>query len=326
MLVGRKLKNSPKLRNTSFSQKRFKCLFNKGILFYLEFNFRIAFFLIFNKTDIVVANDLDTVLGVYFGTKFLNTKKVFDAHEYFTEVPELNNKKFKKNVWSWIENKYVRLFDKHYTVNNSLANIFKENLNLYFQIVRNVPYKSVFKKNIRNKEKYILYQGALNKGRGLKEIIIAMKNLDINLKIAGDGDIIADLKKQVVDLELENKVVFLGKLEPKELYDITQKAFIGLNLLENNSLNYYYSLANKFFDYIQAEIPQICMNFPEYKILNKEHEVAVLVKNLDKQVLIKAIKQLENNAFYKKLKNNCKKAKNEYCWKNEEKKLLSIYE
>lgn len=325
LLIGRELKKSPKLKDTKFSQKRFNCFFNKGILFYLEFNIRIALFLFFNKTNIVVANDLDTVLGVYFGTKFLKVEKIFDAHEYFVEVPELKGREFKKNLWKKIEKRYIPLFHKHYTVNNSLANIFKENLNIEFEVIRNVPNELKLKTKYKKREKYILYQGALNKGRGLKEMIIAMQNINLKLKIAGAGDIETDLKKLVKKLNIENKVEFLGKLEPSELQKVTQTAFIGLNLLENISLNYYYSLANKFFDYIQAEIPQVCMNFPEYKTLNKENEVAVLVKNLEKQSLVNAIKTIEDETFYKKLQMNCKKAKKIYNWQNEENVLLKIY-
>lgn len=326
LLVGRKLKSSPKLLKQNFEQKRFNCLFNKGVLFYLEMNIRIYFFLLLNKTDVAVANDLDTVLGVCFGTKFFkSTTKVFDAHELFTEVPELKSKKFKRNVWAWIEKCYLPAFHKHYTVNNSLAKIFKERLNINFEVVKNLPLQSKLKKMKGKQAPFILYQGAINKGRGLAEMIQAMPKVGMQLKIAGNGDILEELKSQVKELKLEDKVIFLGKLEPLALQKITQEAFIGINLLENTSLNYYYSLANKFFDYIQAEIPQICMNFPEYKTLNKEHEVAVLVKNLDKVSLLKAIKTLQDETFYKELASNCKKAQKEYVWEKEEKALIEIY-
>lgn len=326
LLVGRKLKKSNALLVQSFEQIRFNCFFKKGVLFYMEMNIRIFFFLLFNKSDIVVANDLDTVLGVYFGTKyFKSTKRIFDAHELFTEVPELRNKKFKKTIWAWIEKRYLPAFHRHYTVNNSLQKIFKERLGIDFQVIRNLPVYNKAKKLKSNKTPYILYQGALNKGRGLEEFIKVMSQVDLEFRIAGDGDIINDLKKLVVELKVESKVIFLGKLEPVALQKVTQEAFIGINLLENTSLNYYYSLANKFFDYIQAEIPQICMNFPEYKILNKDFEVGILVKNLDKASLLNAIKYLQNESFYKQLVSNCKKAKNEYVWEREELGLIDIF-
>jgi len=323
-LVGRELNSSPKLLNTEYNQKRLKCIFNKGVLFYLEFNIRICFFLLLNKTDIVVANDLDTILGVYYGSNS-KTTRVFDAHELFTEVPELQGEKLKKNIWKWVEKTFIPKFQKHYTVNDSLAKILEDRTGIMFSVVRNVPLKTKLKKNKTKVEKYILYQGALNKGRGLVEFINVMTNIDLKLKIAGRGDIENELKALVVEKKLESKIEFLGNLEPSELLKITQSAYIGLNLLENNSLNYYYSLANKYFDYIQQEVPQICMNFPEYKVLNKEFEVAVLIKNLDKANILNALKRIQEVEYYKQLQKNCKKAKETYIWENELEKLLSNY-
>ena len=327
LLVGRELRNSPVLSDRNFAQKRLKCVFNKGVLFYLEFNIRIYFFLRKNHSEIIVANDLDTVLGVFYGSKFSkNTTLVFDAHEYFTEVPELKHKSLKKDIWQKVEAKYLQLFQKHYTVNESLKSIFKQNLNIDFDVVRNITELEKPKKRYKKpKEKYILYQGALNKGRGLEAIINALPRLEYNLVLAGNGDIKTELELLVKDLGLENRVTFLGRIEPKQLKTLTEDAYIGINLLENTSLNYYYSLANKFFDYAHAEIPQVCMNFPEYKLLNNDIEVAVLIKNLDSQAIINAFKKLSNENYYKELAHNCKALKQKYNWQQEEEKLVSIY-
>ena len=75
------------------------------------------------------------------------------------------------------------------------------------------------------------------------------------LWLVGEGDLSVKLRELVKSYKLDQKVKFKGYLKPTELPEITAKATIGLNLLENTSLNYYYSLANKAFDYIQAEIP-----------------------------------------------------------------------
>ena len=270
LVIGRTLKKSQALITRPYHQIRINCWFEKGIWFYLEFNLRIIFFLMFNKAAVLVANDLDTISGVYLGSLFQNKPKlVFDAHEYFTQVPELINRKFKQKIWQWIEYIFVPKMDLCYTVNESLAHIFKQNLTIDFQVIQNCPeYRELASSENTATEKYILYQGALNKGRGLEQLIAAMQNVAIKLKIAGDGDLAAQLKKQVKALELEKKVQFLGNLKYDELQLITQNAWIGVNLLENESLNYFYSLANKFFDYAHAEIPQIGMQFPEYIRLN----------------------------------------------------------
>ncbi len=61
LLVGRKLKNSlPLYRN--YKTKRIHLFFNKGFLFYAEYNIRLFFLLLFSKKEILLANDLDTLL------------------------------------------------------------------------------------------------------------------------------------------------------------------------------------------------------------------------------------------------------------------------
>jgi glycosyltransferase involved in cell wall biosynthesis len=325
-VVGRELPTSPPLLPTKYFQFRLKCWFTKGKLFYAEFNLRLFFYLLFKKFDFVTANDLDTVLGVYFSSYFKKTTLVFDAHEYFTEVPELENRNTVKKTWAWIERKFVPKFHKHYTVNNSLAELFEQNLHLNFSVVKNVPYLLTSTENEPIKSKYLLYQGALNKGRGLENMIKAMSKIDLQLKIAGDGDLTQYLKDLVRKEGLEHKVIFLGKIEPKKLPELTKNAFIGINLLENMGLNYYYSLANKFFDYIQAEVPQICVNFPEYQHINQQYKVAVLLENIEVETIVDNInKLLINKELYSELQNNCTKAKQKYCWEKEEEILKEIY-
>jgi hypothetical protein len=73
----------------AFKQKRLNCFFEKGFLFYTEYNLRLFFFLLFQKADIICAIDLDTILPVYFVTALKKQKRVYDAHELFTEQKEV---------------------------------------------------------------------------------------------------------------------------------------------------------------------------------------------------------------------------------------------
>ena len=72
-------------------------LFNKGFLFYAEYNFRLFFLLLFSKKDILLSNDADTLLANFLASKLQNKKLVFDSHELFSEVPELVEKPFVKS-------------------------------------------------------------------------------------------------------------------------------------------------------------------------------------------------------------------------------------
>ena len=326
-LVGRVLNDSKPLQNLAFQQKRLKCLFNKGFLFYAEFNIRLFFFLLFNEFDIVCGCDLDTLSAAVLSAKIKGKKVVYDAHEYFPESPELVGKPFKQSVWYFIEKMFVKRTDTLYTVTNSIAKIFNKKYKVDCKLIRNLPIKS--KSKFSNlKSQILLYQGAVNIGRGLNEMLLAMLKIEnVEFHIAGDGDEMHVIKNAIKELKLENKVKLLGKKTPTELKEITQQVYIGINLLENRGLSYYYSLGNKTFDYIQAAVPQIVIGFPEYIELNKQYNIGIIVDELSVEKIYQSIMKLMNNeVLYTELQQNCIKAREELCWQNEVQKLVSIYE
>jgi hypothetical protein len=86
-------------------------------------------------------------------------------------------------------------------------------------------------------------------------------------------------------------------------------------------------LANKFFDYIHAGLPQVTMNYPEYKKINDQYSIAVLIEDLDPKTIAGTINNLlANDVLHKHLSENCIKARNEHNWQQEEIKLLAIYD
>src|SRR5687768_9258009 len=61
-LIGRQKKDSKPLPSGSYYQKRIRCLFETGFLFYAEYQIRLFFFLLSKKMDGVCAIDLDTIM------------------------------------------------------------------------------------------------------------------------------------------------------------------------------------------------------------------------------------------------------------------------
>lgn len=328
LLVGRKLTHSKPLQLRSFQQKRLNCFFQKGKFFYLEYNLRLLFFLWKQEFDAVCGIDLDTILPAFYMSKWMGKNLVYDAHEYFTEVPEVIERPMVKKIWEWVGQKTIPTCTYCYTVGYALADELKKKYGTHFDVVRNMPeFQNLKKEKLSPQKPIILYQGALNIGRGLEEVIEAMAEINAaELWLAGEGDLSGFLRKKTIQLQLQNKVKFLGYILPEELRKITPQATIGINLLKNNSLNYYYSLANKTFDFVQAEVPAIHMNFPEYQNLIKEKEVGILIDDLKKETIIEAVNVLlQNPVFYKKLKNNCAEARQIWTWEKEEKKLIEFY-
>ncbi len=327
-LVGRVLRDSKFVSNQSYKQIRLTCFFNKGVAFYAEFNMRLFFFLLFSDFDIVCGCDLDTLPAAVLSAKLKNKKVVYDAHEYFPESPELIGRTFKQSVWYRIEKLFVPKTDAMYTVTNSIAQIFNKKYKTDCKLVRNLPVKNNSAILKSNNSKILLYQGAVNVGRGLNEMLLVMLKIEnTEFHIVGDGDEMLHIKDSIKELNLENKVKLLGKLTPDKLKQITEQAYIGINLLENRGLSYYYSLGNKTFDYIQAGSPQIMIGFPEYIELNKQYNIGLVVEKLTIDNISDAIKRLlSDKELYLELQKNCLKYRNELCWEKEEQKLLQIYE
>lgn len=327
LLVGRKLGNSLPL-NEPYRYKRMKLFFKRSALFYAEYNIRLFFKLLFLKADIFLSNDTDTLMANYYASKIRRKKLVFDAHELFPEVPELAHRPKVKRVWQRIENRIFPHLKYSYTVCQSIADYYNSKYGVNMQVIRNMPYyrKS---RNYKLKERFpdkkiILYQGALNVGRGLEWVIDAMPYIDnAVMVIIGDGDITDQLKEQVKRMNLEEKVFFLGRIEGKRLYEYTSSADIGLCLLEELGLNYYYSLPNRIFDYLHAGVPVLATDFPEIAAIVRKNKTGVLINHYEPKYLASVIQDMLNNPIDTSDFDNLAK---QYCWENEKESLIHTFD
>ncbi len=330
VLIGRKYKSTGRL-NRKYNLKRFSLIFNKSFLFYAEYNIRLFFYLIFSKCDIFLANDLDTLVANYFAAKLTKKKLVYDSHELFTEVPELVNRKFVQKIWLLIEASILPKIKFSYTVCQSIAFFYRKKYGIKMRVVRNVPVCiNSSQPNIYNikKRKILLYQGAVNLGRGLEEMIDAMQYLeDFELWIIGRGDIIELLRANCHKLNLCDKVFFLGFIDIDKLYQYTQKADLGLSIEKKMGLNYFYALPNKIFDYIQADVPVLCSDFPEMSKIVKKYNIGEVLNSHEPHKIAEQIKNIfKNSDKIQEWKKNLKHAKKEFCWQNEEKIIFDIFD
>lgn len=329
-LVGRVLPSSWPLTEYGFRQKRLSCFFQKGKFFYLEYNLRLFFYLLLQKSDAICAIDLDTILPVFVVTKIKKITCVYDAHEYFTEVPEVIRRPAIQWIWGKIADFTIPKIKYCYTVGESLAKIFSQKYNVDFQVVRNISVTNdiVLNQHFSESEpKILLYQGALNEGRGLEYAIDAMHYLEgYELWLIGEGDMSQILRKTVIDKQLSDRVKFLGMCAPEDLRIITPRATLGIHFTENKGLSYYYSLANRTFDYIHAELPAIHPDFPEYQALMSCFKFGALLVAYDSELIAAQIRFIcENKETYSAMKQACRAAKAEYCWEKEEIRLLLFY-
>jgi glycosyltransferase involved in cell wall biosynthesis len=324
-LVGVRLRGSVPLIHQPFAQKRLPCLFPKGKFFYIEYNIRLFFYLLFNRANLLCAIDLDTILPCYAITRLKGIARVYDAHELFCEMKEVVTRKPIYRFWKRIERFTVPHFKHGYTVNRPIADEFRRMYQVEYGVIRNMPVLHSLTIPVKH-EKYILYQGAVNEGRSFETLIPAMKQVNARLLICGDGNFMQQARDLVATHQLTGKVIFTGKIDPVNLKQYTLDAWIGVTLFENTGLSNYFSLGNRFFDYLHAGIPQVCVNYPAYREINNQYPVAVLLDNLAPATIAAALNTLlTDEQQYHTLQQHCLQAREIFNWQEEEKKLLTYY-
>lgn len=336
LLLGRKRKSSLPLESRLYKTKRMNLFFDKGAMFYAEYNLRLFLFLFFKKGNLFVSNDLDTLLANYCASILkLKTRLVYDSHEYFTEVPELVNRPKIQRVWEKIEERIFPKLETIYTVNSSISELYKHKYNKDLFVVRNISMlwkpetlKSKEELNIPLDKKIIILQGAgINIDRGAEEAVEAMKLIEnAILLFVGDGDVIPYIKKYVEENNLTNKVIFIGRKPYLEMMNYTFHADLGLTLDKATNINYKNSLPNKVFDYIHTETPIVATPIYEVKRIIEKYNVGKILEDFNSKNLASLINSiLSNELLLKELKANCKIARDFENWEKEKEVLKQIY-
>ena len=325
-LVGRRLSQSKPLAVRSYKQKRLPCIFTRSFLFYLEYNIRLFAYLLTRKMDAVCAIDLDTALPCLAVSGIKKIPRIYDAHEYFTELKEVRTRPVIKKVWTAVERFALPRFKLGYTVSEGLAAEFYTQYKQQYAVIRNLP---LLQDSLPSwpRENFIVYQGAVNEARGFETLIPAMRNVPYKLVICGDGNFMAALKTLIRDNDVADKIELTGMLLPEDLRPIAAKAMLGICLAEKAGTNQYWALPNKFLEYMHAGRPQIAMNFPEYQKINDRFHIAVLLDDLEKDDVAAVINRtMADQSLLEQMHRNSLEARNVYCWQQEEKRLLEFYQ
>ena len=311
---------------------------HKGFLsltYYLKFAVLMKYHLLFTKADFLFAEDIYTLPFVLAFGKLKKAKVFYDSRELFGYLAGLKKKKIVQQLLRWIEKICINKVDKIITTGEMDSQFLEKEYNVKNTIViRNLPVFKIiddpfdFRKHyyLKAETKILLYQGVILHGRGLRIIFDILKNFkDCVLMIIGGGELKNFYEQSAKEKGISDKVIFMGKVDQKDLFNYTAGADVGLALIENISLSYYYALPNKMFEYILTGVPVLASNFPQMKQIIDRFEIGLYAdpENM-KDVSLALQKLLYDNDFIKRVKTNSKLAAKELNWDVEIKKLLAI--
>lgn len=326
-----------------------KSKFVKHTCFYNEFMFFVPEVLWQGVAyDYIWANDLPDLKPALKLKEKIGAKVIYDSHEIF--VGTLNQFFPSKAKWyksilyktalfvmttlgSNAEKKMVKRADKFVTTSISFKNYFQDKYKRDdIQIVMNCPntqYASDFydfrsEYNLPEDSFVLLFQGRLNAGRALIEMIESMAYVksNVHLFVIGDGTLKKDMQKRMAELSLQEKVHFIDEVPSSELLRYTRGADSGINLQASINISKHLASANKLFEYTHSGIPTIGSDVPENRLIIEKYDLGMLVRNNPKEIADAINKMSESDLS--KYKDNCKKAAMEYNWENQEKVILDL--
>lgn len=337
-MTGIRKPSSLPVGNIGFRTIRFRMVFRKGFLFYAEYNLKLFFFLLFKRFDLLVANDLDTLLPNYLAARWKRKPLVYDSHEYFLGSTEIENRRFVKGFWQKIERWIFPRLNHVFTVNESIASLYEKDYGFKPLVLRNLPKRYTPLPGITREQlglpidkKIVLMQGgAINIDRGAEELIQAMDSKfglkDIVLYFIGGGDVWDQIQQQVKDTGLSDRVFFIPKMPYAEMMKYTSQCDIGVTLDKAVSTNYTFSLPNKLFDYLAAGVPVLASPMIEVRKIVDHYNVGECIEGHDPgHIALCLSSMLENEEQLAEWKRNARKAATELCWENEEEMLKQVY-
>ena len=288
------------------------------------------------NSDIYHSNDLNTVPQGYLCSKILRRKRklVYDSHE--VQSSRVGYGEFHKKM----EKYFIKKVDVMIMTTNTRSEYVKDLYKIEKpKVIHNYPFYTG-DESIKNKydihklldipecEPILLYQGGVQAGRGLEQLVDAIEFIKKGVVVfIGDGKLKPALIEMVNKKKINNKVRFMNKVPIDELKYYTADAYLGFQVLNNVCFNHYSALSNKLFEYIMSGIPVVACNFPEIKRIVTGEKVGICIDSHNPREIAEATNKLiEDKKLYQTCKKNCLEAREKYNWNNEKHKFVKIYD
>lgn len=301
--------------------------------------------------DVVWANDYSTLFPARRIAHETGARLVYDSHELWletvnqffpTDAPPPKALAFRmivglcRMVGNWEEPRLIQGVDVLITVNESYAKVLRDRFDREeVAVVLNCPRWTEVQRSDRIRrelglaatDRIVLYQGVMNAGRGLAELIESARHFPegVRLVMLGHGTLEAALRKRVQDSGLGDRVFLLGSVPQADLAQWTASADLGVLILDPINRSKRLALANKIFEYMAAGIPILATDLPENRRILDRCECGWLVPSKEPLALAEHVsKILEDRAEMRRRGANGRAwFEQRYNWDSESERLLA---
>ncbi|HVY74700.1 MAG TPA: glycosyltransferase [Puia sp.] len=344
-LTGSKSRQSLDLEPREYETCRIKPWFRRTALFYLEYNIRLFFRLLFRKTDVYLANDLDVIPATRALALMRRKPLVYDSHEYFLGVAGMDGKPLRRKIWGLVERRLFKRLKYGYTVCESISRLYREEYGKTLLVVRNLPWLNGRQEAYSEEEKLqiaqidnlipkgkhlLLLQGAgINAFRGAEELVRSMNFLDgkdFHLLLIGGGDVLGNIRKMIGTHQLQDKITIIPKLPFRWLPHFTKQAQLGLSIDHPDVPNHRYSLPNKLFEYLHAGVPVLASHMVEQERIIDQYQVGSFIDSHEpERIAQKIVEIFQDSQQWKIWQENTRLVKKELNWENECKIIIDLF-
>lgn len=132
-----------------------------------------------------------------------------------------------------------------------------------------------------NPSPILLYLGSLHPWKGVDVVIRAMPNVsnEAVLHVAGGNEArIEELRRLARDIGVERRVVFLGKIAPRQRFGLINTADICLLPLTESSIGARYTSPLKLFEYMAAAKPIVVSDLPSMHAVLHSEKTALMAQ------------------------------------------------
>lgn len=275
----------------------------KGLINYCKFVIACLFsYLHFSKhISMVYLHDYYSCLPGRLISLFIKNKKlVYDAHELILlQEGQLGTRRERFIIEQ--ERKLVqsRKLSLIIEANKERADIFKERYSL--SNVTSVMNISKFnridlQRDFDRNNIILVYQGNLTEERELSFFIKSMKQLpDVKLYMIGSGPSMQEYRELSKQLNLEERVVFTGRLSNDEMMDYLSKCTIGIISYPFTNLNNIYCAPNKIFEYAAISLPFIGTKQPFIESVREEYGIGETFDYGSEASFVENVKKIIDN-------------------------------